>query len=362
VIDLEPDDEQRLVIETVQQFAREELRPRAREAEEARKLPAELLERAHALGLVAAALPEAYGGGGSRSARTQVLIAEELAWGDLALAVAILSPALLGFPLADFGTEAQRAAHLPTLSGARFAPGALALAEPRLDSDPLRPRTRARTEAGGWVLEGSKCLVPWLEGLEHVAVSAAAEDGAGVFLVATGAPGLRVEPARYMGLCALPLVQLELAGVRVAASQRLGGEAGADLGRIVAHGRVAAGALGVGLARAAFELARDYARTRETFGAPIATRQSIAFMLADMATEIDALRLLVWEAAWRIDRALEVTREAALLSQQTRRVVLQAADGAVQIWGGHGYVRANLPELLLRNAAGFASFDALALV
>jgi alkylation response protein AidB-like acyl-CoA dehydrogenase len=131
---------------------------------------------------------------------------------------------------------------------------------------------------------------------------------------------------------------------------------------LVARGRTALAALGVGVARAAFELSRDYAKERHTFGAPIATRQAIAFKLADMAIEIDGARLLTWEAAWRLDRGDDALREATLAYDQVRRVALEVADGAVQVFGGHGYTREYLPEMHLRNARGFASFEALALV
>jgi hypothetical protein len=358
LIDFQPDEEQELVVETVREFAAQELRQRAREADESRKLPADLLERAHTLGLVSNSLPEAHGGGGARSALTGVLIAEELAWGDLGLALAILSPGLLALPLAEFGSPAQQAEWLPRFTGTAFAPGSLAWVEPRFDSDVYRPAARARRDGADWRLDGAKCLVPWLDGLAAVGIVACEGGSSRLFAVPVDAPGLRAVPACYMGLRALPLVELQLEGVRVPESARIE----ADLGRVAAQGRVAAAALALGVARAAYELARDYAKQRETFGAPIATRQSIAFMLADMATEVDGLRLLTWEAAWQLDRGQDATRAAALASSQARRVVLQCADGAVQIFGGHGYTREYLPELLLRNAAGFASFEALALV
>jgi alkylation response protein AidB-like acyl-CoA dehydrogenase len=358
VIDFQPDEEQQLIVETVREFAAAELRPRAREADEAGKVPADLLERAHSLGLVANALPESLGGSGQRSALSGALVAEQLAWGDLSLALAILSPGLVALPLAEFGTAEQQAEILPGFAGSSFAPGALAWVEPRFDSDVYRPATRARRARAGWQLDGVKCLVPWLDGLRTVGVVASDGESAQLFLVPVDSPGLRAVPATYMGLRALPLVELRLDAVSVPEGARVA----ADLRRVVAQGRVALAALAVGVARAAFELARDYAKQRETFGAPIATRQSIAFMLADMATEIDGLRLLAWEAAWQLDRGLDATRAAALALSQARRVGLQCADGAVQIFGGHGYTREYLPELLLRNAAGFASFEALALV
>jgi alkylation response protein AidB-like acyl-CoA dehydrogenase len=120
--------------------------------------------------------------------------------------------------------------------------------------------------------------------------------------------------------------------------------------------------MGIGVARAAYELAREYAKEREAFGVKIATKQAIAFMLADMAIEIDAARLLTWEAAWCLDAGHGALREATLAYQQVRRVALETADSAVQVLGGHGYIRDYLPEMHLRNARGFAVFEALTLV
>jgi len=362
VIDFEPTEEQALIAETVREFAKSEIRPLAREADESAKTPPELLVRAHELGLVAHGLPEAFGGGGARSAVTAALVAEELAHGDLALALAILAPGLLAYPLADFGTDAQQKALLPGLIQSASCAGTLALVEPRFDSDPYRPKTTARRDGGEWVLDGAKCLVPWLEGVENALVLARAGDALAGFVVPRDAAGLRAAPDAYMGIRALPTAELALDGVRVPADARLGGAGGPDLRALVARGRVGLAAAGIGVARAAFELARDYAKERQAFGAPIATKQAIAFKLADMAIEIDGARLLTWEAAWKLDTGADATREAALAIHQVRRVALEVADGAVQVFGGHGYVREYLPELLLRNARGFACFEALTLV
>jgi alkylation response protein AidB-like acyl-CoA dehydrogenase len=361
MIDFQPTDEQQLVIDTVRQFAQNEVRPLARECDEAKKLPEKLLEQAHELGLVANALPESAGGGGERSAVTGALVAEELAWGDLAIALAILSPGLSAYPIAEFGTDEQKE-QLARFAGPRFAPGSLAWVEPRFDSDPFRPRTTARRDGGEYVLDGAKCFVPWLDGAEPVLVVASDGGAPQAFLVPRGAAGLGAEPERNMGVLALPTAELTLSGVRVPASARLGGERGADLRRVLNQGRVALAAAAVGVARAAFEVARDYAKERQVFGVPVATKQAIAFKLADMAIEIDAARLLVWEAAWLLDQGRDATREALLAKRQSQRVALEVADGAVQVFGGHGYIRDYLPEMHLRNARGFASFEAMALV
>jgi alkylation response protein AidB-like acyl-CoA dehydrogenase len=338
------------------------VRPRARECAETRKLPDDALARAHALGLVANALPAEHGGGGERSAVTGALIVEELAWGDLAIALAILSPSLVALPVADFGTPEQRRAWLPRYAGARFEPGSLALLEPSFRFDPFHPATTARREGADFVLDGEKCLVPWLEGSGPLLVITGGATDAQAFLVPRDAAGLEATPERNMGLDALPTASLRLRGVRVPASSRLGGDSGVDVASLVNRGRVALAAAAVGVARAAFEIARDYAKQREAFGAPIATKQAIAFKLAEMAIEIDGARLLVWEAASLLDRGEPALREAALAQQQAQRVALDVADGSVQVLGGHGYIREYLPEMHLRNARGFATFEALSLV
>jgi acyl-CoA dehydrogenase len=362
VIDFEPSEEQRLIVETIRQFASNEIRPAARACDESGELPAAVLGAAHELGLVANALEAEYGGGGERSAVTAALIAEELAWGDLAIALAILSPSLLALPIADCGSSEQRRRWLPQFAGARFTPGSLAVLEPTFASDPFAPGTRARADDGGFVLDGEKCLVPWIDGGDAVLVTAATERGPRAFLVERDAAGLRAKPERNMGIQGLPCVALSLDGVRVDADAALACDDGRAVREILTRGRVGLAATAVGVARAAYEIARDYAKERHAFGGPIATKQAIAFKLADMAIEIDAARLLTWEAAWALDAGRDAEREAALALMQVRRVALDVADGAVQVLGGHGYIRDYLPEMHLRNARGFACFEALTLV
>jgi alkylation response protein AidB-like acyl-CoA dehydrogenase len=362
VIDFEPTEEQQLIADTVRQFAENEVRSRARECDEAAALPADVLGAAHELGLVANAIDERFGGGGERSAVTGVLIAEELAWGDLSIALAALSPSLLALPVMDCGSDEQKQRFLPALTGARFAPGALAVLEPGFATDPFTPRTLAKRDGGVHVLDGAKCLVPWIDGGEWVVVSATGDAGPAFYCVPRDAEGLVAEPERNMGIQALPTVTLSLEGVRVPDDAVLASGGAGALRRTLHRGRVALAAAAVGVARAAFEVARDYAKERHAFGGPIAAKQAIAFKLADMAIEIDGARLLTWEAAWRLDQGEDVGREAALAQRQAQRVALEVADGAVQVFGGHGYIRDYLPEMHLRNARGFSCFEALSLV
>jgi alkylation response protein AidB-like acyl-CoA dehydrogenase len=363
MIDFEPTEEQALVTETVRQFAENEIRPQARECDEAAALPREVLDTAHELGLIANGLPEEYGGGGEPSAVLGVLIAEELAWGDVSIALGILSPSLLGVPVARFGTDEQKRRVLGRLTADTFVAGALAITEPRFDSDPFRPQTTAKRDGAEYILDGAKCQVPWLDGGEEVLVVADDDGDPQAFLVPRGAEGIDVEIEKNLGTHALPLAELGLSGVRVPAEARLGGEAGADLREIVNRGRVGLSAVAVGMARAGFEASRDYAKERETFGQPIASRQAIAFKIADMAIEIDAARMLLWQAACAIDAGEDATRYAALAYEQAKRTALQVSDDAVQVFGGYGFIRDYLPEMYLRNAGGLiSSFEALTLV
>ena len=363
MIDFEPTEEQALIVETVHQFAENEIRPIARESDESGSLSQAALNGAHELGLVANGIPEEYGGGGEPSAMLGCLIAEELAWGDLSSALGILSPSLLATPVARFGTEEQRARILPTLTGPKFVPGALAAVEPRFDSDVHRPQTTANPEGNGFRIEGIKCQVPWIEGGNEVLVFAESEGSTQGFLVPRDADGLTAELEKNLGTHALPMAELTFSGVQVPASARLGGDTAPGVSELIDRGRVGLAACAVGMSRAALEVSRDYAKERETFGSPIATRQAIAFKIADMAIEIDGARMLTWEAACALDTGKPSARLATLAYSQARRVALKVSDDAVQIFGGHGFIREYLPEMYLRNAGGFiSSFEALTLV
>jgi acyl-CoA dehydrogenase len=362
VIEFEPDEEQALIAETVRQFAENEIRPVARQSDEDGALADSVVTTAHELGLVSNSLPAAHGGGDGRCAVTSCLIAEELAWGDLSTAIGILSPSLTALPVADFGTAEQQAELLPPLLGSSFTPGSLAIVEPRFDFDVFAPQTTATRDGDDYVLDGAKCFVPWQDGAQHVLVVAHDAGSSQIFIVPRDASGLSAEAEANMGIHALPTVELTLDGVRVPAGARLGGEAGSDVRSIINRSRIGLAAMAIGVARATFEVARDYALEREAFGTPIATKQAIAFKLADMAIEIDGARLLTWEAAATADRGVDATRETTLAITQASKTALDAADGAVQILGGHGYIRDYLPEMHLRNARGFASFEGLTLL
>jgi acyl-CoA dehydrogenase len=363
MVNFKPTEDQELVRETMAGFAREVLRPAAREADEKGAVPEDIVARGWELGLVQSGIPEQLGGyGDARSAITGALLLEELAYGDAAITLELLAPRLVTIPLTALGTDAQKKQWLPRFAGDQYAAAAAAYAEPRWDFDPTALATKAERQGGDYVLTGTKCLVPLADRADVILVYASTANGMGAFLVERTAAGVKVgERERNMGIKALPTFSLALEGVRIPQSSRLGGD-DADVTSLIDASRVAVAALATGIARAAFDYARDYAKERRAFGVAIGQKQAIAFKLADMAIEIDAMRLLAWEAAWKLDRGEPATRECYLAKDYASRAALSVADNALQVLGGHGYIRDHLVELLLRNARGLASFDGLAIV
>ena len=363
MVNFQPTDEQQLVRETMASFARDVLRPAGREADEKSETPESVVERGWELGLVQSGIPEAFGGyGDARSAVTGTLLLEELAHGDLALALHLLTPRLVTLPLVLLGSDEQQKTWLPRFAGDRFAAATAAFVEPRWNFDPRSLATKAERRGGDWALTGEKCFVPLAATAEVILVYATAPDGPAAFLVERGTRGVTIgEREKNMGIKALATHRVKLDDVRVPAVARLGGE-GRDLQPLFDASRIATGALAVGVARAAFEYARDYAKDRRAFGVAIGQKQAIAFKLANMAIEIDAMRLLAWEAAWKLDSGQPATREAVLLKQYVSQSALTVTDDAVQVLGGHGYIREHPVELWLRNARGFATLDGVAIV
>jgi alkylation response protein AidB-like acyl-CoA dehydrogenase len=369
MLNFQPTEEQHLIRETVAGFAREQIRPAAREADETGHIPERLVQQAWDLGLVQSTIPEIYGGAGeSPSAVTGSLLCEELAWGDLSIALHVLAPWLVIQPVTLLGTEEHKQRVLSAYTGETFNAGTAAVLEPRFGFDMNEMVTSATRHNADFVLNGAKCLVPLAANAQHLLVYARSGEDLTALIVPRGTPGLLIaEREKNMGLKAVATYELTLSDCRVPGAAQLTG----NLSSVLNRSRVALASLAVGVARAAFEYARDYAKERQAFGAAIAQKQAIAFMLAEMATEIDAARLLTWEAAWKIDAGHDTpiegtvsgaTREACLAKNYAANMVLKVTDNAVQILGGHGYIRDHPVELWLRNGRGFATFEGLAIV
>jgi acyl-CoA dehydrogenase len=369
MIDFELSEEQRMIRDTIGAFARDEIRPAARPADESGELPAALVGKTAELGLVRGAIPETCGGdGGERSAVTGAIVAEELAYGDLAIAVHCLAPRMLAYPVLEMGTEEQKAKLLKRLAAPGFVAATAALMEPRWDFDLTDLKTTATRDGANWILSGRKSGVPLAAQSETILIYAKGGAGQGfagveAFIVPRAAQGVAVGAReKNMGIKGLATYELQLEAVKLDAGARLGGEKGINYSRLMSQARVGFGAMAVGVMRAAFEYARDYAKERKAFGVPIATKQAIAFMIADMAIEIDAARLLLWEAATRLDKGADALEESYLAKNYAAASALRVTDNAVQALGGHGYIREHPVEMWFRNARGFSALDGLATV
>lgn len=361
----EPTEEQQMLVEAVGKYAVNDLRLAAREAEESGELPKKLVRKGWELGLLQASTPEAYGGFGERSALTGVLAVEEMAFGDLAGTLAVLTPSLFSIPILLAGSEDQKQAYLPKVIEGEWSPFTAALIEYAFDFDPNALKTTAVFNGEEYVLNGEKAFVPFAKDAESILVFANLEGQTQGFILPKGAEGLSIgeEREKLMSLNALPLYRVRLEEVKVPLSSRLGGAAGHDFEPILASMRVATAAAAVGVANAAFEYSKEYAKEREAFGVKIAQKQAIAFMLAEMRTEIEASRLLTWEAAWKLDQGKEdAFTESYLAATGAADMAMMVTDRAVQILGGHGYIREHPVEMWMRNGRGFAMLTGVAIV
>lgn len=352
--------EQKMLVDTVHRYAEKQLRAVYREAEETAQAPAKVVKTGWELGLLPAAIDAAYGGFGEYSALTSALYLEELGWGDVGISLHLLTPGLFALPVALFGDEEQKNAWLPRFTEADFPRASAALTEPVYQFDPNNLATTAEREGDSYTLRGVKTYVPLAADAEVFLVYAQEKNRTQAFIVPAQTAGVEVgERVVQMGVRAVPVYTVNFKEVVIPAANRLGGARGIRLSRLLTVSRISAAALAVGQARAAYEYALKYAKEREAFGEPIAHRQSIAFMLANMAIEIEAVRLQVWEAAWRYDNREDASKVAMLAKQAADKMVMEVTDNAVQVLGGHGYIREHPVELWFRNGRGFVTWDGM---
>jgi alkylation response protein AidB-like acyl-CoA dehydrogenase len=337
-------EELREIQRIVRELCLAEVAPRARAWDESGEFPWEVVRRLGPLGLLGIAVPEAYGGAGLGALALAVVV-EELARFDGSLALTVASHNGLGAGhVLHSGTEAQRRRWLPALArGETLA--AWALAEPGSGRDVSALRTTAVRRGEGWVLNGSKTFVAQgtVAGIFVVLARTDPErphDGVTAFLLEKGTKGFTQGAIRgRLGMRSSDRAELHLDDVEVPDDQRLGEVSAAlpDTLRSLDRGRIGLGAVAVGLARGALEESRAYAKDRRAFGRPIADFQAIQFMLADMATELAAARLLVHRAAALCDAGAPCAREAAMGKLYAGGAALRATSKAVQIHGGYGY-------------------------
>jgi alkylation response protein AidB-like acyl-CoA dehydrogenase len=363
VFDLTPTEDEQMLVDAVAELAAQVVRPAAAEADAACAAPDTVLKAGLEIGLPLLGVPESLGGiSEERSAMAGTLVAEALAKGDMGLAVATLAPGAVATAIGLWGTDAQQRTYLPAVTGDDVPAAALALTEPTVLFDPLEPATTATRTDDGFVLNGEKSLVVRGAEAELFVVGAALEGKPVLFLVESSTPGLSVEGEPAMGLRAASLTRLTLEDVRLPADAVLGASDGTTYTECVRLSRLAWCALAVGTAQAVLDYVTPYVKEREAFGEPIAHRQSVAFMVADIAIELQSMRLLTYKAAGRAAAGKDCAKEVALARRLCADKGMRIGLDGVQLLGGHGFVKEHPVERWYRDLRAVGVMEGSVLV
>jgi alkylation response protein AidB-like acyl-CoA dehydrogenase len=350
--DLTPDEDQKMILETVGEFAAEILRPAAYDADDAAAHPADLIAKAAELGITAINIPEDFDGiAAHRNTVTNALVAEALAYGDMGLALPILAPGGVAAALTHWGSSGQQATYLSEFAGENVPQACVAIAEPHALFDPTALKTTAVRTPSGYRLSGVKSLVPAAANAELFIVGAQLNGKPAMFIVEAETKGLTVTADPSMGIRAAALGRVELDNVAVPLENRLGedGAVDSDYSEAIALARLGWAALAVGTSHAVLDYVIPYVKEREAFGEPIARRQSVAFMCANIAIELDGLRLITWRGAARAEQGLSFAREAALAKRFATDKGMQIGLDGVQLLGGHGFTKEHPVERWYRD-------------
>jgi alkylation response protein AidB-like acyl-CoA dehydrogenase len=353
--DLTPADDQKMIVQTVEEFAEEILRPAAHDADAAATYPPDLITKAAELGVTAINIPEDFDGiAEHRGTVTNALVAEALAYGDMGLALPILAPGGVASALTHWGSADQQATYLPEFAGETVPQACVAIAEPHPLFDPTALKTTAVRTPSGYRLDGVKSLVPAAADAEVFIIAAQLNGKPTLFVVESSAAGLTVTPDPSLGIRAAALGRVELDKVTVPLGARLGGdfaeaEHDRNYSEAIALSRLGWAALAVGTSHAVLDYVVPYVKEREAFGEPIAHRQSVAFMCANIAIELDGLRLITWRGAARAEQGLSFAREAALAKKLGTDKGMQIGLDGVQLLGGHGYTKEHPVERWYRD-------------
>lgn len=361
LFDLTPGEDEQMLADVVREYAEEMVRPAAAEADEACAAPDELLKASLEIGLPILGVPEDLGGiATERSAVAGTLVHEALAHGDMGLAVALLSPGAVATAISLWGTDEQQHTYLPAFAGEEVPAASLALAEPSALFDPAEPSTLAKRRGDGFVLDGVKAGVVRGADAELFVVGASLDGRPQLFLVESKAKGISIESDPSMGLRAASLSRLVLDGVEVDEIALLGDAE--DYLDCVRYSRLAWCALAVGTAQAVLDYVTPYVKEREAFGEPIAHRQSVAFMVANIAIELQGMRLVTWKAAGRVARGKPADREIALARRLCAERGMQIGLDGVQLLGGHGFVKEHPVERWYRDLRAIGLMEGAVLV
>jgi acyl-CoA dehydrogenase len=356
-------EEQRALRELAHEFAEREIRPKAAEYDEHQTHPADVIAKAHEVGLMNPHIPEELGGAGL-GGFDGALIGEELCWGCSGIGTSIVANILGALPVLLAGTDEQKRDWLaPLLEEPTLC--SFALTEPGAGSDVSGIQTTAVRQGDEYLINGSKMFITNAGQATWFSVFASTDRSAGhrgltAFVVPADAEGVTIEKhLDKMGQRATDTSAIAFQDVKVPAGNRLGeeGEGFKIAMRTLDHTRPGTAAGAVGVARAAFEYAVEYARERVQFGQPIAMNQGVNFLIADMAAEIEASRLLVWQAAWLLDQGKQATLQSSYAKRLAADTAMKVTTDAVQIFGGYGYIKEFPVEKLMRDAKLFQIYE-----
>jgi acyl-CoA dehydrogenase len=356
-------DEQKSLRELAREFAEREIRPRAAAYDEKSQHPADVIAKAHELGLMNVHVPEAYGGLGL-PCFDGMLIGEELNWGCSGIGTSLVANGLGSAPVIIAGSDEQKRQWLPPLVEEPIL-CSFGLTEPGAGSDVASMKSTAVRNGDEYVLNGSKTFITNAGRAAWTVVFAKTDPAKGhkgisAFVVPMDTEGVTIEKhLDKMGQRSTDTTAFSLQDVVVPAANRLGDEGhGFKIAmQTLDFTRPGTAAAAVGVAQAAYELAVEYAKERVTFDVPIAMHQGVNFMIADMATEIEAARLLVWQAAWMIDQGERATLQSSFAKRFAADTVMKVTTDAVQVFGGYGYIKEYPVEKLMRDAKLFQIYE-----
>ena len=355
MISFELTEEQEIIRSTMQGISRDTLSPQARRHDLDGAIGEGVLDPIWQAGII-----QAQADRDTRSPVSNALVLEELAAGDAAVALAVAAASGFVQAVTDQGSDDQRATLLASLGGDHFVTGTIAAMEPAFVADVTQPATKAARSDGGFVLRGRKTMVPLAAQSRHFLVIADLDGASDAFIVDRDAAGVTVEARQAIGLRGIGFGEVTFDDVAIPADRRLGEGNGANVQRIIDSARTGLAAAMTGLARAVMEHIIPYTKERVVHGSPLAQKQKIAFDIADMRIETDAMRWMTWKAAWALETGGDATRLAQLAHIYSSERVMQIADNGLQSMGGHGFVEEHPMEMWYRNARSLSMLEAVA--
>jgi alkylation response protein AidB-like acyl-CoA dehydrogenase len=357
-------EEQNIVRSTAAEFSREVLRPLAREADKTARISRATLDQIWSLGIVEGLIDQADGEPEQvSSAILGSLVLEELGWGDATFAMSLAGPLGFARAIAEQGSAAQKAELLPLFTGTRYHGATVAVTEPGFLKGIKTISTTAERTPSGFVLQGTKVQVPLAADCSHFLVVAKLEGKLDAFIVPANTPGVSVvESETNLALASQRLATVSFNGVELGANMRLGENQGCDVQRMIDSGRVGIASILVGVCRGVYEHSMAYTKERVVHGSALARKQSVAFRLVDMFTEVEACRWMCWRAATHLDKRSKATRSATLAHLYTTEQAAWITDEGVQLMGGHGFMTVNPVELWYRNTKTLSLLEGVASV